>query len=252
MLYHLAKDITVPIATPTPGAPRFAFDTASTLQCSVGPGLPNNRIIVKKVGQGRRVRGEKGHSGRAAVPHGLERCLRPNAMSGRRRVLFRLGLRSSALIASPTLPTLPGNCPLGAQTPQAIYLQHGTGNATIMSQPIGYCGGEVGHSGSMCGAKPGKKRLARHAARHDAHTAAAAATAHHHHPFRCRTTGCAPCHATMAQQSRCHVPTSPHFQAYLVDQVLLPCSDVSAIMVRGATPAVTSTRGFRDCWLRVD
>ena len=77
MLYHLAKDINVPIATPTPGAPRFAFDTASTLQCSVGPSLPNNRIIVKK-------------------------------------------------------------------TPQAIYLQHGTGNATIMSQPISYCGGEVG------------------------------------------------------------------------------------------------------------
>jgi hypothetical protein len=76
MLYHLAQDINVPIATPTPGAPKFAFDTASTLQCSVGPGLPNNRIIVKK-------------------------------------------------------------------TPQAILLQHGTGNATIVSQPIGYCGGEA-------------------------------------------------------------------------------------------------------------
>ena len=51
-------------------------DTASTLQCSVGPGLPNNRVVVKK-------------------------------------------------------------------TPQAILLEHGTGNATIVSQPIGYCGGEA-------------------------------------------------------------------------------------------------------------
>lgn len=76
MLYHLAQDINVPIATPTPGVPKFAFDTASTLQCSVGPNLPNNRITVKK-------------------------------------------------------------------TPEAIYLQHGTGNATLVSQPIPYCGGEV-------------------------------------------------------------------------------------------------------------
>ena len=76
MLYHLAQDVAVPIAVPTPGANKFAFDTASTLQCSVGPSLPNNRIIARK-------------------------------------------------------------------TPQAIYLQHGTGNATIVSQPISYCGGEV-------------------------------------------------------------------------------------------------------------
>ena len=77
------------------GSPRplLRSDTASTLQCSVGPGLPNNRVVVKK-------------------------------------------------------------------TPQAILLEHGTGNATIVSQPMGYCGGE----------------------------------------------------------------------AYLVDQVLVPCSDVSAIM----------------------
>ena len=93
MLYHLAQDINVPIAVPTPGVSRFAFDTASTLQCSVGPNLPNNRITVRK-------------------------------------------------------------------TPEAIYLQHGTGNATLVSQPIPYCGGE----------------------------------------------------------------------AYLVDQVLIPCSDVAAIM----------------------
>lgn len=32
MLYHLAQNINVPIATPTPGANKFAFDTASTLQ----------------------------------------------------------------------------------------------------------------------------------------------------------------------------------------------------------------------------
>jgi hypothetical protein len=68
-------------------------ETASTLQCSMGPGLPNNRVVVRK-------------------------------------------------------------------TPEAIFLQHGTGNATIISQPIPYCGGE----------------------------------------------------------------------AYLVDQVLVPCADVSAIM----------------------
>jgi len=34
-LFHLAQDVEVPIATPTPGANAFAVDTASTLQ--VGP-----------------------------------------------------------------------------------------------------------------------------------------------------------------------------------------------------------------------
>jgi hypothetical protein len=57
-------------------------------------------------------------------------------------------------------PGLPNNRVVVRKTPQAIFLEHGTGNATIVSQPIGYCGGE----------------------------------------------------------------------AYLVDQVLVPCSDVSAIM----------------------
>jgi hypothetical protein len=33
------------------------------------------------------------------------------------------------------------------KTPQAIFLQHGTGRATIRSQPIPYCGGEVGRLG---------------------------------------------------------------------------------------------------------
>eukprot|EP00775_Hariotina_reticulata_P005590 gene5590-5828_t len=76
LLYHLAKDVNVPVADPTPGANKFAVDTASTLQCTFGPGLPNNRLIVKK-------------------------------------------------------------------TPQAILVQHGTGNATIVSQTIPYCGGEA-------------------------------------------------------------------------------------------------------------
>jgi hypothetical protein len=43
-LYHLAQGINVPIATPTPGANKFAVNTASTLQCSIGPGLPDNKV----------------------------------------------------------------------------------------------------------------------------------------------------------------------------------------------------------------
>jgi hypothetical protein len=38
----------VPIADATPGINKFAVDTASTLQCTFGPGLPNNRLIIKK------------------------------------------------------------------------------------------------------------------------------------------------------------------------------------------------------------
>lgn len=38
----------MPIAEATPGASKFAVDTASTLQCTFGPGLPNNRLIIKK------------------------------------------------------------------------------------------------------------------------------------------------------------------------------------------------------------
>jgi len=75
LLYHLAQDVAVPIAESV-GANKFAVDTASTLQCTFGPGLPNNRLIIKK-------------------------------------------------------------------TPEAFLVQHGTGNATIMSQPISYCGGEA-------------------------------------------------------------------------------------------------------------
>ncbi|WIA11373.1 hypothetical protein OEZ85_011494 [Tetradesmus obliquus] len=76
LLYHLAKDVQVPVADATPGINKFAVDTASTLQCTFGPGLPNNRLVIKK-------------------------------------------------------------------TPEAIIVQHGTGNATIMSQKIQYCGGEA-------------------------------------------------------------------------------------------------------------
>lgn len=47
LLYHLAQDIDVPIADPV-GTNKFAVETASTLQCTYGPGLPNNRLIVKK------------------------------------------------------------------------------------------------------------------------------------------------------------------------------------------------------------
>jgi hypothetical protein len=38
----------VPVADATPGINKFAVDTASTLQCTFGPGLPNNRLIIKK------------------------------------------------------------------------------------------------------------------------------------------------------------------------------------------------------------
>lgn len=38
----------MPIAEATPGANKFAVDTASTLQCTFGPGLPNNRLIIRK------------------------------------------------------------------------------------------------------------------------------------------------------------------------------------------------------------
>jgi hypothetical protein len=38
----------VPIAEATPGANKFAVDTASTLQCTFGPGLPNNRLVIRK------------------------------------------------------------------------------------------------------------------------------------------------------------------------------------------------------------
>lgn len=76
LLYHLTQNVKAPIATPTPGVAMFAVDTASTLQCTFGPGLPNNRLIIKK-------------------------------------------------------------------TPRAIIVQHGTGNATIQSQAMQYCGGEA-------------------------------------------------------------------------------------------------------------
>lgn len=91
LLYHLAQGVNVPISTPTPTMPRFAVETASTLNCGVG--VTDNRFVVSK-------------------------------------------------------------------TPDAIVIQHGAGNATLVSQAMPYCGGE----------------------------------------------------------------------AYLVDQVLLPCSDVSALM----------------------
>jgi uncharacterized surface protein with fasciclin (FAS1) repeats len=91
LLYHLAQNVQVPISTPTPNMPRFAVETASTLNCGVG--VTDNRFVVTK-------------------------------------------------------------------TPEAIYVTHGAGNATIVSQAMPYCGGE----------------------------------------------------------------------AYLVDQVLLPCNDVSALM----------------------
>lgn len=140
MLYHLAQDVAVPIAVPTPGANRFAFDTASTLQCSVGPSLPNNRIIARK-------------------------------------------------------------------TPQAIFLQHGTGNATIVSQPIPYCGGEVGGAAAAPGGWRSRWRRGGTAVRR------------HRQPVpayqRDRSSALALAHAT---------------QAYLVDQVLIPCSDIAAIM----------------------
>lgn len=42
------QDVAVPISEPTPGANKFAVDTSSTLQCTFGPGLPNNRLIIKK------------------------------------------------------------------------------------------------------------------------------------------------------------------------------------------------------------
>jgi hypothetical protein len=47
LLYHLAQDVKVPVAESV-GANKFAVDTASTLQCTFGPGLPNNRLIIKK------------------------------------------------------------------------------------------------------------------------------------------------------------------------------------------------------------
>ena len=71
-----AAQLTQALSSPPPLPDVSLSDTASTLQCSMGPGLPNNRVIVRK-------------------------------------------------------------------TPQAIFLQHGTGNATIVSQPIPYCGGEA-------------------------------------------------------------------------------------------------------------
>jgi hypothetical protein len=42
------QDVNVPIAEATPGANKFAVDTASTLQCTFGPGLPNNRLVIRK------------------------------------------------------------------------------------------------------------------------------------------------------------------------------------------------------------
>jgi hypothetical protein len=42
------QDVAVPIAEATPGANRFRVDTASTLQCSVGPNLPNNQLTIRK------------------------------------------------------------------------------------------------------------------------------------------------------------------------------------------------------------
>jgi hypothetical protein len=51
LTYPAPQDVNVPVADPTPGANKFAVDTASTLQCTFGPGLPNNRLIVKKTPQ---------------------------------------------------------------------------------------------------------------------------------------------------------------------------------------------------------
>jgi hypothetical protein len=42
------QDVDVPIAEATPGANKFAVDTASTLQCTFGQGLPNNRLVIRK------------------------------------------------------------------------------------------------------------------------------------------------------------------------------------------------------------
>ncbi|KAF6261657.1 hypothetical protein COO60DRAFT_1500610 [Scenedesmus sp. NREL 46B-D3] len=76
LLYHLTKDVQVPVSDATPGVTSFAVDTASTFLCTVGPGLPNNKLVIRK-------------------------------------------------------------------TPEAILVQHGTGNATIVSQKMQHCGGQA-------------------------------------------------------------------------------------------------------------
>jgi hypothetical protein len=56
------QDVNVPIAEATPGANKFAVDTASTLQCTFGPGLPNNRLIIRKTPVAIVVSGALSHS----------------------------------------------------------------------------------------------------------------------------------------------------------------------------------------------
>jgi hypothetical protein len=75
MLYHLAQDdnyrgVKVPIAEATPGISRFLVSTASTLQCSVGTGLPNNRLLITKTPQAIVVSGCMPATGAACVQPG--------------------------------------------------------------------------------------------------------------------------------------------------------------------------------------